>query len=127
MPHRDDAVLTRVEVFERHLALFGHDQGFSTAWVHDLASGETAPIPFDEAVYVVAASANWEFATSKLRLLYSSPITPDTYLEIDLETGERTVLKQSEVLGGHDPSRYVSERAYAIAPDSTEIRQCCSR
>jgi oligopeptidase B len=121
VPHRDDAVLGRVEVFERHLSLFGRDQGFSTAWVHDLGSGETAAIPFDEAVYVVAPSANWEFATSKLRLLYSSPITPDTYLEIDLASGEREVLKQSEVLGGHDPSRYVSERVYATAPDGTEI------
>ena len=55
-------------MFEGHLALFGRDQGFSQAWVHDLASGETAPIPFEEAVYVVAPGANWEFATTKLRL-----------------------------------------------------------
>jgi oligopeptidase B len=121
VPHRDDAVLDSVEVFERHLVLFGRDKGFSQAWVHDLASQETAPIPFDEAVYVVAPSANWEFATSKLRLLYSSPVTPNTYLEIDLATGERTVLKQYEVLGGHDPSRYISERVYATAPDGTEV------
>ena len=121
IPHRDDAVLSGVGVFERYLALFGRDQGFSQAWVHDLASGETAPIPFDEAVYVVAPSSNWEFATTKLRLLYSSPVTPDTYFEIDLATGERTTLKQQEVLGGHDPSRYVSERVFATAPDGTRI------
>ena len=121
VPHREDAVLDGVQVFERHFVLFGRNQGFSQAWVHDLASRETTPIAFDEAVYVVAPSANWEFATSKLRLLYSSPITPNTYLEIDLATGERTVLKQVEVLGGHDPSRYVSERVYATAEDGTKI------
>ena len=114
-------MLDSVEVFEGHLALFGRDQGFSQAWMHDLASGETAPIPFDEAVYIVAPSANWEFATAKLRVLYSSPVTPNTYLEIDLATGEQTVLKQIEVLGGHDPSRYVSERVHATAPDGTEV------
>jgi oligopeptidase B len=121
IPHRDDAVLNGVEVFEGHLALFGRDQGFSQAWVHDLASGETAPIHFDEAVYVVAPGANWEFATSKLRLVYSSPVTPNTEFEIDLATGERTTLKQREVLGGHDPSRYVTERVFATAADGTEI------
>jgi oligopeptidase B len=56
-----------------------------------------------------------------LRLQYSSPITPVTYLEIDLASGEQTVLKQREVLGGYDPSRYVSERVYATAPDGTEV------
>ena len=121
IPHRDDAVLGGVGVFERHLAIFGRDQGFSQVWVHDLATGETTPIPFDEAVYVVAAGSNWEFATTKLRLRFSSPVTPNTDLEIDLATGERTTLKQQAILGGHDPGRYVSERVFATAPDGTEV------
>jgi oligopeptidase B len=70
---------------------------------------------------VVAPSANWEFATTKLRLLYSCPVTPYSFVEFDLASGERTVLKQTEVLGGHDPSRYVSERVFATAEDGTEI------
>jgi oligopeptidase B len=121
VPHRHDAVLDYIEVLERYLVLFGRDQGFSQSWVHDLTNSETTPIPFDEAVYIVAPGSNWEFASSKLRLLYSSPVTPDTHLEIDLTTGKRATLKQSEVVGGHDPSRYVSERVFATAPDGTRV------
>ena len=37
--------------------------------------------------------------------------------EFDLDSGERTLLKQDPVRGGHDPSAYVSERLFARAPD----------
>ena len=121
VPHRDDAVLDRIEVFARHIALFGREHGFSQAWIHDLTSAKTAPIPFDEEVYVVATGRNWEFATEKLRVRYSSPVTPDTDFEIDMATGERTALKQLEVIGGHDPSRYATERLFATAPDGARI------
>jgi oligopeptidase B len=36
-------------------------------------------------------------------------------------TQERTLLKQEEVLGGFDPSNYVTERLYATAPDGAEV------
>ncbi|MGH2615086.1 MAG: S9 family peptidase [Thermomicrobiales bacterium] len=121
VPHRDEAVLDRIEVFARHVALFGRENGFSQAWIHDLARAETTPLPFDEAVYIVIPGQNWEFATSKLRVRYSSPVTPDADYEIDMATGERTLLKQLEVIGGHDPSRYTTERLFATAPDGTRI------
>jgi oligopeptidase B len=121
VPHRDDAVLEQIEVFERHLALFGWENGFKQAWIHDLAKDQIAPIPFDEAVFTVIPGENWEFATTKLRYVFSSPVTPDQDIEYDMATGERTLLKQLEVLGGHDPSRYVTERLFATAPDGTEV------
>lgn len=121
VPHRDDAVLEQFEVFADHLALFGWEQGFKQAWIRDLASGEMAALPFTEAVFTVAPGLNWEFATSKLRYVFSSPVTPDEDIEYDMATGERTLLKQLEVLGGHDPSRYVSERLYATAADGARI------
>lgn len=121
VPHRDDAVIEQVEAFERHLALFGWENGFKQAWIHDLAGGQTAPIPFDEGVFTVISGQNWTFATTKLRYVYSSPVTPDSDFEYDMATGERTLLKQIEVLGGHDPSRYVSERLYATAADGTRV------
>jgi oligopeptidase B len=121
IPHRDDVVLVYFQAFARHLAIFGREQGFSQAWVRDIASGETTPIAFDEEVYVVYLGTNWEFDTDTIRIGYSSPVTPDTDLSYDLITGERTVLKQLEVLGGHDPSRYRTERLFATAPDGTRI------
>ena len=64
---------------------------------------------------------NWTFETDKVRIWYSSPVTPDSVYEVDMVTGERTLLKQWEVIGGHDPSRYVTERLFATAPDGTQV------
>jgi hypothetical protein len=98
--------------------------------VRDLASGETRPIPFDEAVYSVGGGLNIEFATTTLRVDYSSLVTPPSTFEIDMATGERTLLKQQEIIGGHDPSRYVSERIFATAPTAPRSRSpssACAR
>ena len=39
----------------------------------------------------------------------------------DLDTGERTLLKTTEVLGGHDPADYVTGRLWATAPDGARV------
>jgi oligopeptidase B len=38
-----------------------------------------------------------------------------------MDSAARTLLKQNEVLGGYDPTRYRSERLYATAKDGTRI------
>ena len=38
-----------------------------------------------------------------------------------METRERELKKQQEVLGGYDPQQYQSERIYATAPDGVEV------
>ena len=55
-----------------------------------------------------------------MRLAYSSPVTPDSVYEVDLETRKRTLLKR-KVVHGHDPRRYVTERLFATAADGAQI------
>jgi oligopeptidase B len=38
-----------------------------------------------------------------------------------METRERTLLKQQEVVGGYNPDNYASERLYATAADGTKV------
>jgi oligopeptidase B len=97
VPHREDAVLNGVEVFDGASRPLRARRGVQPGVGARFGEGETARVPFDEAVYVVAPGPNWEFATTKLRLVYSSPVTPNTDFEIDLATGERTTLKQREI------------------------------
>jgi oligopeptidase B len=42
-------------------------------------------------------------------------------MDLNLETLERTVLKTDEVLGGYDPSQYVSERLEVISADGVRV------
>ncbi|NED70033.1 hypothetical protein G3I15_54855, partial [Streptomyces sp. SID10244] len=42
-------------------------------------------------------------------------------LDLDVATGERTLLKRQPVLGGYDPADYVQSREWATAADGTRI------
>jgi oligopeptidase B len=47
--------------------------------------------------------------------------TPETTYDYDMETREKELLKQEEVLGGFDSSNYVTERLYAKARDGVNV------
>ena len=53
---------------------------------------------------------------SALRFDYQSPITSSSIYDYDPATRERKLLKQVEVLGGYDPSRYKVELTRGHAP-----------
>jgi oligopeptidase B len=74
-----------------------------------------------EQVYTTGPATNAEFDTTRLRFTYESMVTPPTVYEEDLRTAERTLLKQTEVLGGHDPEGYETGRLWARAPDGTRV------
>jgi oligopeptidase B len=47
--------------------------------------------------------------------------TPLSIYDYDMNTGQKTLLKQEEVLGGFDPDHYRTERLYAPASDGTLV------
>jgi oligopeptidase B len=121
MPHRENALLEDVDVFAGYLLVSGRENGMSRLWVHDLGRGETRPVEFSEPVHCSRPGDNREFHTRHATIAYTSFVTPLTYYALDLASGQRTLLKQDEVVGGHDPSRYVSARVFATAPDGERV------
>ncbi len=55
------------------------------------------------------------------RYNYQSFVTPSSVYDYDMDSGKSTLLKQTEVLGGYDPKKYVSERTYAKAADGAMV------
>jgi oligopeptidase B len=121
VPHRADALIESWDVLAGHLALYGRQDALAQVWVRAMDSGELTRLTFDEAIYDVWPGTNWEYDTSKLRIEYTSYVTPISVYDVDLLTGERTLLKQEPVRGGHDPAAYVSAMLWATAPDGTEV------
>jgi oligopeptidase B len=89
--------------------------------VLELATGEEHLVAFPEPVYTVRPNENPEFETTVFRFSYTSLVTPNSVVDYDLAARTWTVRKQTEVLGGYDPSRYRSERLFATAPDGTRV------
>ncbi|MGH7592261.1 MAG: prolyl oligopeptidase family serine peptidase, partial [Gemmatimonadales bacterium] len=78
-------------------------------------------IPFPEPAYEAQLHVNPEWDVTTIRIGYQSLVTPASVYDCDLDTGERSLLKQQEVVGGYDPSRFISERLEARATDGTTI------
>jgi oligopeptidase B len=121
LPKRERVTVESVRAFRDYLVIEERDRGLSQIRVHHFPSGDVHNIAFPEAVYAAGLGANAEFDTRVLRFNYTSLVTPACVFDYNMETRQRELKKQQEVLGGYDPSEYASERLYAKAPDSSEV------
>lgn len=121
IPHREDVLLSGIEVFDDHLVVSERSNALTQLRVIDQNTKEEHYLEFDEPAYVAYTSVNPEFNTDKLRYIYSSLTTPMSTLEYDMETKTKKVLKQEEVVGGHNSEDYITERLFAEARDGVEI------
>ncbi|MGV3757984.1 MAG: S9 family peptidase [Actinomycetota bacterium] len=121
VPHRPDVKLEGVTAFADHVIRYERREGVRRIVVTSYADGTERELEMPEPVYDTAPATNAEFATTSLRFTYTSLVTPTTVYEEDLPSGTRTLLKQTEVIGGHDPSAYETGRLWATAPDGTQV------
>ena len=121
IPHRDDVMLSNVSAFADYLAIYERKAGLPTARVQKLSTGEENYITFPEPTYAIWEGNNPEFNTTTLRFSYTSLITPGSVFDYNMETNQRELKKETEVLGGYDRTQYVSERIMATAKDGTQI------
>src|SRR5438093_39627 len=119
--HRDEVMLEDLDVFASHYVAHEREDGLIRLRVTTLTDGASHHIEFPEPTYEVGADANAEFITNAYRFRYQSLITPASVFDYNILSRERTLLKQTEVLGGYDPTQYRSERLFAVAPDGMRV------
>ena len=115
------AMISDFDLLEDHLILFERAGGTTRIRTRRWTDGAIRVIDQPEVVSTVWPGSNPELASSSLRYGYSSLVTPASLFTVDLVTGQRTLLKQQEVLGPFDPTRYRSERMWATADDGSRI------
>ncbi|MBW4500618.1 MAG: S9 family peptidase [Scytonema hyalinum WJT4-NPBG1] len=121
IPHREDVMLSGVSLFANYMAIYERKGGLPIGRVQNLSTGEEHNITFPEPTYNFYESSNPEFNTTILRFSYTSLITPQSVFDYDMETNERELKKETEVLGGYDRNQYKSEWLIATAKDGTQI------
>lgn len=121
IPHRDTVMLEDVDCFVNHLVISEREAGVSQLVVHRISDAASHRISFPEPAYEVGLYANPEWDVERLRISYQSMVTPASIYEYDLERRERTLLKQQEIVGGYDATRFTSERLHARTADGTLI------
>ena len=78
-------------------------------------------ISFPEPAYTAAGHVNREFDTTSFRYSYQSLVSPASVYRYDVATGRSTLLKEQEIPGGFDRSRYGSERLWITVNDGTRV------
>jgi oligopeptidase B len=121
VPHRASVMLDDTDFFKNYYVLSKRENGLPQMQVTDLASGQSRRIEFPEPAYSSYPYANREYDTSKFRYGYQSFITPHSVFEYDMATGKSTLLKQKEVPGGYDRTKYQVEQIYAPASDGVIV------
>jgi oligopeptidase B len=119
--HRNDVFIEDVELFNAFLVLGERKNGLTQLRIKPWQGNGEHYIEFNDPTYIAYGSINRDADTEWFRYGYSSMTTPSTVFEYNMRTREQKVLKQQEVVGGHTPEDYISERLFATAQDGTKI------
>jgi oligopeptidase B len=118
---RKEVPLEDVDVFRNFFVITERVKGLPVLRVDAINNKESHTIDVPEAAYSLAPAINAEFDAGKYRYSYESPITPPSTFEYDVAKQTSTLLKQQEVPGGYDKSRYAVERLFLPAGDGVGI------
>ncbi|KAF7767396.1 oligopeptidase B [Pseudoalteromonas undina] len=119
-PHRETVLLEGVELFNDFLVLSEREQG-QARFVVVNQNAERMNLEFDDPCYYAAIAMNPEPNVAHARIYYSSLTTPGSLYNVDLTTGEKTLLKQQKVLGDFNVGDYQSERLMVSARDGIKV------
>jgi oligopeptidase B len=126
IPHRDDVMLEDVEIFQSFAVAVERSNGLPHMHVlffdgEGRLDGTAREIQFPEPAYSAHPHSNREFVTDRFRYAYQSLVSPASVFEYDVHTGTSMLLKELEIPGGFERTRYRSERVFATASDGVKV------
>ena len=122
IPHRPETLFEDFDLFSNYLVTQERSMGLTQIRIQPWESeAEGHSLLFDDETYTAYVGTNPELDTILLRFAYNSLVSPSSVYEYDMVTRQKTLLKQQEVVGGHEPSDYHSERIWAEATDGVLV------
>ncbi|MCS7073607.1 MAG: S9 family peptidase, partial [Bacteroidia bacterium] len=121
IPHRNQVLLESVIAFHDYWVVVERENGLIQMRIFDKKNQQFRNIDFGESVYSVSPGYVPEYRTKDFQYYYTSLTTPKSVYQYDLQTQQKTLLKQQAVLGGFKSDDYQSERILAKANDGTMI------
>lgn len=119
--HRSETLLEGVSAFNNYLVVSERTNGLNQIRIRNLTSKEDHYIEFTEQAYTAYTTGNREYNTNTLRIGYQSMTTPSSTFDYDMDSKERELRKQQEVIGDFDSKNYVTERVFATARDGAKV------
>ena len=126
LAHSDTRSIDHVSVFDRFVAVGGREDGFTQVWVLPLdaagaAAADAHRLGFEDASFTAELGTNMLFeAAGKLRLQYSSMVSPRALREYEVAGYTYDTLKGQPV-PGYDASLYQTKRIEVAARDGEAV------
>jgi len=121
IPHRSKVFLQGVTPFRKYMVMNERIDGISEIRVRTWNGEVDYYIDFDEPSHLAYRSTNLDFDTEVVRIGYQSMKTPNSIYDFNMDTKERELLKQSEVVGKFDPAEYKTHRILATVRDGVKV------
>ena len=119
--HREDVLLEGIDLFKNHLVVDERNAGLTNLRIINQKTNDEHYMKFDESAYTTYTTTNVEFDTDILRFGYQSMTTPNSTYDYNMNTKKRELKKQTEVVGGHNPEDYYTERIWATVRDGVKV------
>lgn len=120
IPHKQGRMLISVDAYRDWIIWMERENALPRICFMG-EDGKTNEISMDEEAYGLGVSPSPEFDRDMFRYTYSSPTTPSQVFDYDLKTGERALLKETEIPSGHDSTDYITRRITATSHDGAEV------
>jgi oligopeptidase B len=119
--HREDVMLEGIDIFKNYLVINEKKNALTNLRIIDQKTKQEHFLDFGEPAYSAYPTTNVDFNTEWLRFGYTSLTTPSSVFDYNLKSREKVLKKQEEVVGGHNPEDYVTERLWATARDGVKV------
>ncbi len=120
LPYVPGCNILEVHPFRDQLVRLQRQDGRLEIGIVDRAGAERK-LSFEEEAYTVAIEANQDHAGGRLRVLYQSPRTPPRWIDCELATGGKTLVKATVPGGGYAADAFEVRRLSAPASDGALV------
>ncbi len=121
VPNRNNVFFRGFELFKDYLALEDESEGLTKIRLIKWSDKSESAIDFGEPAYIAGIDNNPEFDTKVIRYSYQSMTTPASTYDYTMDTHDKKLMKQREVLGGFSAANYQTERVMATARDGAKV------
>jgi len=119
--HRPDVFIESFTLFKDHLVISERKEGLMNIRVINQKDKSEHYLGFDEPAYDASLNINPDFNTNILRFSYESLVTPASVYDYNMDTKEKALKKQQEILGGYKKDDYATERFFVTSRDGVKV------
>lgn len=125
LAHDPKVFINTFALFSNYLVIDERSEGLRRLrlqpWSQGKMTGKPHYVRSDEPAYTMELQPHFDQKSEVMRYVYTSLTSPQTTYDLNMRSGERTLLKRQPVLGGFDSANYQTERTWVRVRDGVKV------